>query len=103
MNEGCLCVCFQPFFPDIYFGSCFILESTSYMDLQSYLLHISEMQKFIGSMFFGWDLGMYDEDLNERARANTSDLNEELGQVRHTCIQNIGREKTKIFCEKIYN
>ncbi len=33
-------------------------------------------------MFFGWDVEMYDSEKNERAIANTSDLNEELGQVR---------------------
>ena len=32
-------------------------------------------------MFFGWDVEMYDHEKNERAIANTSDLNEELGQV----------------------
>ena len=32
-------------------------------------------------MFFGVDLDLYDEVTNQRAKANTSDLNEELGQV----------------------
>ena len=32
-------------------------------------------------MFFGWDLAMYDGVQEIRAKANTSDLNEELGQV----------------------
>jgi len=32
-------------------------------------------------MFFNWDLDMYDPEMDEPARANTSDLNEELGQV----------------------
>jgi len=32
-------------------------------------------------MFYGQDLDLYDERLIERAKANTSDLNEELGQV----------------------
>ena len=45
------------------------------------LLLFAEMQKFIGSMFFDWDLDMYDPVSNEHAKANTSDLNEELGQV----------------------
>lgn len=32
-------------------------------------------------MYFGWDVEMYDAQMNEPAKANTSDLNEELGQV----------------------
>ena len=40
-----------------------------------------ELQKFIGSTFFGWDLEMFDGLQQIRAKANTSDLNEELGQV----------------------
>ena len=45
---------------------------------------VSELQKFIGSMFFGVDIDLYDEATNQRAKANTSDLNEELGQVHFT-------------------
>lgn len=41
----------------------------------------SEIQKIAGFLFFGWDLEMFDEELQEPALANTSDLNEELGQV----------------------
>lgn len=40
------------------------------------------MQKFFGSMFFEWDIDMYDEQSDKPAKAKTSDLNEELGQVR---------------------
>lgn len=40
-----------------------------------------EMQKFLGSYFIMWDDEMFDEELGERAVVNTSDLNEELGQV----------------------
>ena len=32
-------------------------------------------------MFFVWDVELYDPILDEPAKANTSDLNEELGQV----------------------
>lgn len=45
------------------------------------LTFFSELQKFIGSMFFSLDIDLYDEMTNQRAKANTSDLNEELGQV----------------------
>ena len=41
----------------------------------------AELQKFLGSKFFQWDLEMYDEQTDEPAKALTSDLNEELGQV----------------------
>ena len=41
---------------------------------------LTELQKFVGSVFFALDVDMYDEKINERAKANTSDLNEELGQ-----------------------
>lgn len=44
-----------------------------------------EMQKFLGSFFISWDKDFYDEEINEGALVNTSDLNEELGQVR-TCL-----------------
>jgi hypothetical protein len=39
------------------------------------------MQKFIGAKFFDWDLMMYNVVTDEPAKARTSDLNEELGQV----------------------
>ena len=42
---------------------------------------LTELQKFVGSVFFALDVDMYDEKINERSKANTSDLNEELGQV----------------------
>lgn len=40
-----------------------------------------EVQKFVGSLYLQWDLEMYDEETDTAAKANTSDLNEELGQV----------------------
>jgi hypothetical protein len=42
-------------------------------------------------MFIGWDLEMYDAENDQPAKANTSDLNEELGQViitPHNCVLN---------------
>lgn len=35
----------------------------------------------MGSLYLQWDLEMYDEETDTAAKANTSDLNEELGQV----------------------
>lgn len=44
------------------------------------------MQKFLGSFFIGWDLDLYHEESDQKAQVNTSDLNEELGQVRVTLM-----------------
>lgn len=41
------------------------------------------MQKFVGSFFFAWDKELYCPAADEYAICNTSDLNEELGQVNH--------------------
>ncbi len=42
-----------------------------------------EMQRFVGSQYLEWDLKMYDEKTDQPAKANTSDLNEDLGQVEY--------------------
>lgn len=59
----------------------------SFMVLFNFIIPVSmyvtvEMQKFLGSFFISWDKEMYDVSCNEGALVNTSDLNEELGQVR---------------------
>lgn len=59
----------------------------AFMVLFNYIIPVSmyvtvEMQKFFGSYFITWDEEMFDEELGEGAQVNTSDLNEELGQVR---------------------
>lgn len=69
----------------------------AFMVLFNYIIPVSmyvtvEMQKFLGSYFITWDEEMFDEELGEGAQVNTSDLNEELGQVReraytHICMQ----------------
>lgn len=41
-----------------------------------------EMQKFLGAMFIEWDDELRCSETGERCKCNTSDLNEELGQVR---------------------
>lgn len=58
----------------------------AFMVLFNYIIPVSmyvtvEMQKFLGSYFIMWDDEMMDEEHGERAVVNTSDLNEELGQV----------------------
>uniref|UniRef100_A0A8D2L1R7 Phospholipid-transporting ATPase n=1 Tax=Varanus komodoensis TaxID=61221 RepID=A0A8D2L1R7_VARKO len=49
-----------------------------------------EMQKFLGSFFIGWDKEMFDEERQEGALVNTSDLNEELGQVEYVFSDKTG-------------
>ncbi|XP_071160148.1 phospholipid-transporting ATPase IF-like isoform X4 [Mytilus edulis] len=67
----------------------------AFMVLYNYIIPISlyvtvEVQKFVGSMFIGWDLEMYDEENDQPAKANTSDLNEELGQVEYLFTDKTG-------------
>ena len=42
-----------------------------------------ELQRFVGSKFIEWDLELYDEKTNQTAKVNTSDLNEDLGQIEY--------------------
>ncbi|CAH8668418.1 unnamed protein product [Schistosoma curassoni] len=70
-------------------------ELLGFVVLYNYIIPISlyvtiEMQKFIGSLFFEWDLNLYDERINERAKANTSDLIEEMGQVEYLFTDKTG-------------
>ncbi|XP_011617455.2 probable phospholipid-transporting ATPase IH isoform X2 [Takifugu rubripes] len=67
----------------------------AFMVLFNYIIPVSmyvtvEMQKFLGSYFIMWDDEMFDEDLGERAVVNTSDLNEELGQVEYVFTDKTG-------------
>ncbi|XP_033637661.1 probable phospholipid-transporting ATPase IF isoform X2 [Asterias rubens] len=67
----------------------------SFLVLFNYIIPISlyvtiELQKFLGSVFFGWDLKIYDANADLRAKANTSDLNEELGQVEYMFTDKTG-------------
>lgn len=59
----------------------------SFMVLFNFIIPVSmyvtvEMQKFLGSFFIAWDKDFFDPEIQEGALVNTSDLNEELGQVR---------------------
>lgn len=63
----------------------------AFMVLFNYIIPVSmyvtvEMQKFLGSYFLTWDEEMFDETIGEGPLVNTSDLNEELGQVKYQCI-----------------
>ncbi|TGZ70327.1 hypothetical protein CRM22_003260 [Opisthorchis felineus] len=63
--------------------------------LYNYIIPISlyvtiEVQKFFGSLFFEWDINLYDKNLNERAKCNTSDLLEEMGQVEYLFTDKTG-------------
>ncbi|XP_062573567.1 phospholipid-transporting ATPase IF-like [Saccostrea cucullata] len=65
------------------------------MILYNYIIPISlyvtvEVQKFVGSLYLHWDLEMYDEDSDSATQANTSDLNEELGQVEYLFTDKTG-------------
>ncbi|KAM6958530.1 phospholipid-transporting ATPase IH isoform 2-T2 [Tautogolabrus adspersus] len=67
----------------------------AFMVLFNYIIPVSmyvtvEMQKFLGSYFIMWDDEMFDEELGERAVVNTSDLNEELGQVEYVFTDKTG-------------
>ncbi|XP_056396764.1 phospholipid-transporting ATPase IG isoform X1 [Hyla sarda] len=67
----------------------------SFMVLFNFIIPVSmyvtvEMQKFLGSFFIAWDKDMYDEEIKEGALVNTSDLNEELGQVEYVFTDKTG-------------
>ncbi|XP_032448117.1 phospholipid-transporting ATPase IG isoform X9 [Lynx canadensis] len=67
----------------------------SFMVLFNFIIPVSmyvtvEMQKFLGSFFISWDKDFYDEEINEGALVNTSDLNEELGQVDYIFTDKTG-------------
>ncbi|RMC22036.1 hypothetical protein DUI87_02907 [Hirundo rustica rustica] len=67
----------------------------SFMVLFNFIIPVSmyvtvEMQKFLGSFFISWDKEMYDEEIQEGALVNTSDLNEELGQVEFVFTDKTG-------------
>lgn len=64
----------------------FFQEYFSFLILFNYLIPISlyvtiELHKFVGGLFLEWDYDLYDVDTNQQCLVNTSNLNEELGQV----------------------
>ncbi len=61
----------------------------------NYILPISlyfslELQKFFSSFFFGWDLEMYDEKRDIRAKCSNSDVPQDLGLVTHVFTDKTG-------------
>lgn len=75
-----------PIDPDVNPVTQILQDYFSFLILFNYLIPISlyvtiEMHKFIGSFFMEWDIDLYDADTNQPCIVNTSDLNEELGQV----------------------
>uniref|UniRef100_A0A6I8PIH3 Phospholipid-transporting ATPase n=1 Tax=Ornithorhynchus anatinus TaxID=9258 RepID=A0A6I8PIH3_ORNAN len=67
----------------------------AFMVLFNYIIPVSmyvtvEMQKFLGSYFLTWDEEMFDEETGEGPLVNTSDLNEELGQVEYIFTDKTG-------------
>ncbi|XP_061756293.1 phospholipid-transporting ATPase IG isoform X2 [Nerophis ophidion] len=67
----------------------------SFMVLFNFIIPVSmyvtvEMQKFLGSFFIGWDKDFFDPEIQEGALVNTSDLNEELGQVEYVFTDKTG-------------
>uniref|UniRef100_A0A3Q3W1N7 Phospholipid-transporting ATPase n=1 Tax=Mola mola TaxID=94237 RepID=A0A3Q3W1N7_MOLML len=67
----------------------------SFMVLFNFIIPVSmyvtvEMQKFLGSFFITWDKDFFDPEINEGALVNTSDLNEELGQVEYVFTDKTG-------------
>ncbi|CAB1331962.1 unnamed protein product [Coregonus sp. 'balchen'] len=76
-------------------SSQFISDFLAFLVLYNFIIPISlyvtvEMQKFLGSFFIGWDMDLYHEESDQMAQVNTSDLNEELGQVEYVFTDKTG-------------
>ncbi|XP_063587214.1 phospholipid-transporting ATPase IF-like isoform X2 [Penaeus indicus] len=72
-----------------------VQDSFSFLVLFNYIIPISlyvtlELQKFFGAMFLEWDDDLRCTTTRERAKCNTSDLNEELGQVQYLFTDKTG-------------
>ena len=65
------------------FGYNFLTFFILYNNLIPISLQVTlELVKFVQAMFISMDLDMYDESTDTPAVARTSNLNEELGQVK---------------------
>ena len=73
----------------------FIVSLLSWMLIFSNFVPISlmvtlEMVKFLQAVFIHWDLFMYFEETDTPARVQTSNLNEELGQIKYVFSDKTG-------------
>ncbi|KAH8303977.1 hypothetical protein KR044_012569 [Drosophila immigrans] len=64
----------------------FLQDYLSFLILFNYLIPISlyvtiELQRVIGSSFMEWDHELYEQETDQQCVVNTSNLNEELGQI----------------------
>ncbi|KAH8303713.1 hypothetical protein KR018_001973 [Drosophila ironensis] len=71
---------------DSYSVKQFLQDYLSFLILFNYLIPISlyvtiELQRVIGSLFMEWDLELYENETDQPCVVNTSNLNEELGQI----------------------
>ncbi|XP_055841130.1 phospholipid-transporting ATPase IF [Episyrphus balteatus] len=71
---------------DTYSVRAFLQDYLSFLILFNYLIPISlyvtiEMHRVIGGFFMEWDIDLYDEPTDQPCIVNTSNLNEELGQI----------------------
>ncbi|XP_076046223.1 phospholipid-transporting ATPase IF-like isoform X2 [Oratosquilla oratoria] len=72
-----------------------IRDGFSFLVIFNYVIPISlyvtlEIQKFLGTLFLQWDDELQCPSTGERAKCNTSDLNEELGQVEYLFTDKTG-------------
>ncbi|XP_058978173.1 phospholipid-transporting ATPase IF [Musca domestica] len=71
---------------DSYSVKQFLQDYLSFLILFNYLIPISlyvtiEMHRVLGGLFMEWDTQLYDENTDQPCIVNTSNLNEELGQI----------------------
>ncbi|KAH8418901.1 hypothetical protein KR222_003800 [Zaprionus bogoriensis] len=71
---------------DSYSVKAFLQDYLSFLILFNYLIPISlyvtiELQRVIGSLFMEWDIELYEKETDQQCVVNTSNLNEELGQI----------------------
>ncbi|XP_064555729.1 phospholipid-transporting ATPase IF isoform X1 [Drosophila montana] len=64
----------------------FLQDYLSFLILFNYLIPISlyvtiELQRVIGGFFMEWDTELYEKETDQQCIVNTSNLNEELGQI----------------------